>query len=375
MSRYTSLGMFSGAGGLDLGFEQAGFDHLGAMDHDPWCVRTLTKNRPSWNVDEADAREWSWDGETDVLLAGPPCQGYSLGGNRQATDERNLLYREVIRVARATRPRVVVVENVLNLRTLIHPETGKPFDEQIATDLGTISADGYEVFFGVFRMDGYGVPQTRRRIVFVAFRDGAPPGYSLPSPLGCESVRPWLYDIGQGEKVDLPNHRPEWGFRSSVHVATGAPFNPSEEAVIVRFSRTASDGSPVRTFDRPFPAIDTGTAWGWAQGNVTAERMEKSRAEGAKFVRNPNANVKLWRISASRLRAMTHREMARLQTFPDDWTFEGNANRDVQIQIGNAVPVRFAERLARNVEQALDCLRDGVAFHDESSRSLQLFSA
>ena len=218
MSRYTSVGMFSGAGGLDLGFEQAGFEHLAAMDHDPWAIRTLMKNRPGWNVDEADARDWAWDDEVDVLVAGPPCQGYSLGGNRQATDERNLLYREVLRVARDIRPRVVVIENVLNLRTLAHPETGRPFDQQIASDLEGITLEGYEVFYDIFRMAGFGVPQTRRRFVFVAFRDGAPRGYTLPKPNGAESIRPWLYDLGQGEHVDLPNHRPEWGFRSTVHV-------------------------------------------------------------------------------------------------------------------------------------------------------------
>jgi DNA (cytosine-5)-methyltransferase 1 len=364
MSQYTSLGMFSGAGGLDLGFEQAGFQHVAAMDFNRWCVRTLMKNRPSWTVDEADARAWSWTEGVDALIAGPPCQGYSLGGNRQATDDRNLLYKEVIRVARVIRPRVVVIENVLNLRTLRHPESGLPFDQQIASELTGISAEGYEVFYGVFRMDGFGVPQTRRRFVFVAFRESAPAGYALPAPSGSEPIRPWIHDLGVEERLDLPNHNPRWDFKSKVHVATGEPYDPAEEPVVVRFSRTASDGYPVRDFDRPFPAVDTATVWGWAQGNVSAARFEKDRGEEAKFVRNPKATVKLWRISASRLRSMTHREMARLQTFPDDWAFEGASLRDVQVQVGNAVPVVFARRLGENVSQALQALSKGVAFPD-----------
>lgn len=359
MSGLTSAGMFSGAGGLDLGFERAGFEHVAAMDYEAWCVRTLEHNRPTWRIDHADAREWDLTDQVDVLVAGPPCQGYSLGGKRDPEDDRNLLYREVVRVARETRPRVVVIENVLNLRTMVHPETGRLFPEQIVRELTQI---GYDVHHGVIRMDGHDVPQTRRRFVFVAFRDGAPEGYRLPQPGGGSTIRPWLHELGQTTRHDLPNHRPEWGFRSRVHDATGEEFDPSEEAVVVRFSRTASDGNPVRSFDRPFPAVDTATVWGWAQGHVTARRVERTRRPGDKFVRNAESTVPLWRISASRLRAMTPRELARLQTFPDDWVFEGTTQRDVQLQIGNAVPVNFATSLATNVAAALDVRRDEEDF-------------
>ena len=369
MTIYTSLGMFSGAGGLDLGLEQAGFVHLGAMDWEPWAVTTMRQNRPNWGVDEADARDWSFDGKPDVLIAGPPCQGYSLGGNRKATDERNDLYEQVLRIAQETTPRVIVIENVLNLRTLLHPTTGKPFDVQIAEDLSSI---GYEVHKGVFRMDGYGVPQTRRRWVFVAFKGHAPAGYHLPLPASTESVRNWVWDLGQGGGEGLPNHHPSWGFSSRVHTETGAPFD-DEPAVIVRFSRTASDGHPVRSFDTPFPAVDTATVWGWAQGNVEARRELPDRRI-AKGVRNPESTVKLWRISASRLRVMTHRELARIQTFPDEWVFAGGtALRDIQMQIGNAVPVGFARRLGENIQKALRALDHSRPFEQTDGAQLSLF--
>jgi DNA (cytosine-5)-methyltransferase 1 len=83
--------------------------------------------------------------------------------------------------------------------------------------------------------------------------------------------------------------------------------------------------------------------------------VEKDRTR-EKYIRNPDADVTLWRVSASRLRSFTHREYARLQTFPDDWVFEGSNKRDVQLQIGNAVPVRFAEVIARTVWRSLDAL-------------------
>lgn len=367
---YSLLGMFSGAGGLDLGFEQAGFEHVRAMDWAAPAVQSLRINRPSWGVDQADAREWSYSDEVDVLIGGPPCQGYSLGGKRNAQDERNDLYEQVLRVARETNPRAIVIENVLNLRTLLHPETGRAFSDQIAHDL---TALGYEVFCDVFRVDGYGVPQTRRRWIFVAFRGSAPAGYHLPQPQGSETVRPWLADLADGEPKRLANHNPSWDFQSTVHEATGELFNPEERPLIARFSRTASDGNPIRSLDQVFPAVDTATVWGWVQGNVHAERVVKDRVNG-KFIRNPDATAKLWRISASRMRAMTARELARLQTFPDDWEFVGGGSlRDIQMQIGNAVPVEFARRIGESVLAGLEALDTGKPFAAEEGALLTLF--
>lgn len=371
-SRYTVLSMFTGAGGLDIGFERRGFHHLQAVDIDPWCVRTLRLNRPDWHVVLGDARSFDPPGgeSPDVLLAGFPCQGFSLGGNRDEADERNTLYQEVVRVARAARPRVVVIENVLNLRTMRVPDTGRPFADQIA---GAMRAIGYTVFYDVFKVCHYGAPQTRRRFVFLAFRERPPAGYRLPPPGLVTTIRPFLYDLAQGGGQGLPNHDPQWGFRSAVHTETGEAFDPTEEVVPVRFSRTASDGHPVRTFDAPFPAVDTATVWGWAQGNIQVARFHKDRESG-KHIRNPDATVTLWRVSASRLRSFTHREYARLQTFPDDWQFLGGNKRDIHLQIGNAVPVRFAEALAEHVHETLDAMGEGLPMPQHNvSHNLALF--
>ncbi len=129
----------------------------------------------------------------------------------------------------------------------------------------------------------------------------------------------------------------------------------NERAIPVRLSRTASEGTPIRDFESPFPAIDTATVWGWAIGNVTAERIDKDR-DNAMYVRNPDSTAKLWRIKASKLRSFTAREYARIQTFPDDWVFYGNNKRELQLQIGNAVPVRFAKRIALKVREALEVM-------------------
>ncbi len=364
---YTVLSLFSGAGGLDLGFEAQGFELLEAIDINPWCVQTLQKNRPEWKVILRDIRSYSpkTAAQPDVLIAGVPCQGFSLGGNRQENDCRNLLYKEVLRIAKICQPRVILIENVLNLRTIRAPDTKRLFTDEIAGDLQQM---GYKAFYDIFKMCYYGVPPTRRRFIFIAFRETPPLGYFLPQPGTLTTIREFLYELAQGNETNLPNHNPVWGFKSKVHVETGEPFNLNEDVVPVRLSRTASDGNPIRSFDAPFPAIDTATIWGWAQGNVVADRYSKDRKNG-QFVRNPQSTVTLWRVEASRIRAFTHREYARLQTFPDDWVFAGGNKRDIHEQIGNAVPVRFAEYLAENIRMALECLDGGLTFWDFSDRS------
>ena len=359
VSRYNFLGLFSGAGGLDVGFEKAGFRHTQSSDILPYAVKTLRHNRPNWDVVQCDVREYCprLRGEIDVLLAGFPCQGFSLGGKRTETDARNALYREVVRMTKEIRPRVVVMENVLNLRTMRHPLTRRPFAEQIAAEMAEI---GYTTRFDFFRVSHFGAPQTRRRFIFVAYPNDSLRHFRFPTPEGETPIREFLYDLGQGGGGELPNHDPHWGFDSFVHTENGGVFDSGCVAVPVRLSRTASEGNPVRSFDQPFPAVDTATVWGWALGHVQAIRVNKDRQDAAAmFVRNPQSTARLWRIRADHLRPFTVREYARLQTFPDDWEFCGDNKRELQLQVGNAVPVAFARRIALSVREALE-VADGL---------------
>lgn len=359
-TQYTFLSLFSGAGGLDLGFEKAGFIHVESSDILEVAVNTLRHNRPQWRVIQQDISDYkpNFGREIDVLLAGFPCQGFSLGGKREASDIRNYLYRHVIRITNQIKPRIVVMENVLNLRTMKHPETGKPFADQIASELAEI---GYTTMYKSFKVAEYGVPQTRRRFIFIAYRDPKLAAYTFPKPAKLTVIRDFIYDLGQDLSISLPNHNPIWGFKSYAHTETHAPHGGSDIAVPVRFSRTASEGNPIRDFDSPFPAVDTATVWGWALGNVNANRIQKDRTD-AMYVRNPDSNAKLWRISASKLRPFTAREYARLQTFPDDWVFIGGNKRDIQLQIGNAVPVVFAKKIALSVREILEITDSKRAF-------------
>ncbi len=368
---YTFLGLFAGAGGLDLGFELAGFNHTESNEILDYAVNTLQLNRPDWDIIHGDVREYTpkFKKGLDVLLAGFPCQGFSLGGNRDESDERNTLYKEVVRIANIMQPRVIVMENVLNLRTMKHPETGKPFAQQISDEL---SAIGYTTKFDFFRVSEHGVPQTRRRFIFIAFKGDSLKHFRFPKPEKDTAIKNFIFDLGQNLNIKLPNHNPEWGFKSYAHKETGQPFDSSEFAIPVRLSRTASEGNPIRDFKSPFPAIDTATVWGWAIGNVIADRIDKDR-ENAMYVRNPESTAKLWRIKASKIRSFTAREYARLQTFPDDWVFYGNNKRELQLQIGNAVPVIFAKRIAMRVRQALEVLDGQSEVLVEEGEQMMIF--
>lgn len=371
--QYSVLSLFSGAGGLDIGFAQAGFIHTECVEIDAHSVATLALNRPDWNVYCGDVRGYTPPKNSiDVLIGGPPCQGFSLGGKRDAGDERNELFLQMVRIAKEVKPRVIVIENVLNLRTMYAPWSGRNFAEEIALQFTTI---GYSVLFDTFKLCHFGVPQTRRRFIFIAVLGSFPVGYQLPTPEPeATTIRNFLFDLANNDHIVLPNHVPEWGFTSQVHTNLNLPnaeIAGNAEILPIRISRTGSDGHPIRSFDQPFPAVDTATVWGWGKGTLHAERKEKDRLTG-KHVRNPEANVKLWRITADQMRIFTHREYARLQTFPDNWTFKGENKRDIHKQIGNAVPVEFAKRIALNVREMLNALDARQLFTPKVQASKQL---
>lgn len=373
--KYSFASYFCGAGGLDIGFDNAGFEHIFSNDIDSASTKTIEVNKPRWDVKCCDVRDVSAINiKSDVLCAGFPCQGFSLGGHREITDPRNELYNEAIRLTKESKPRVVIFENVLNLRKMTF-DNSVSAAETIANALESI---GYEVFYNSFRVSFYGAPQTRRRFIFVAFRDGAPANYHLPLPDSEEAtIDSYLRDLAFDSLLPKPkltkiiNHEYSWGFASKVHsFRYENPFECDAQSIVpLRLSRTASDGNPVRSFNKPLQALDTGTIWGWGAGKVEAERVSIDRND-SKHTRNRNSRQPLWRITSDCMRRFSNRELARVQTFPDTWKFIGLRGNDIQKQIGNAVPVSFALRIAENIQKALSVLDDGGIFADTKMKSI-----
>lgn len=272
------LSLFTGAGGLDLGLERAGFTVIEAVERDRDCIETLRRNRPHWPITCADIRRYEPVGEPDVIAAGLPCQGYSVSGRRCAEDPRNQLYQEVLRVTDALRPFIVLIENVPGMRWMKPPSRKHTFMQKITRAFRSL---GYSVRSAELDLSYHGVPQRRRRIFIIAALATVPRDI-FPSPdeqRAC--IRTFLYP-------------------------------PHPDATIGRLGWRGSGTYPL---DEPAPTVDTGgLAW-----VIQDERQPLDVAE-----------------------------LARLQTFPEEWGFAGRP-KSVRAQIGNAVPTLFAERLGRRL--------------------------
>jgi DNA (cytosine-5)-methyltransferase 1 len=311
--RLTVISLFSGGGGLDLGFERAGCDVVECVDNDPESCKTLRFNRPDWNVFEGDIREYHppEDG-ADLVIGGPPCQGFSMAGKGNPSDPRNFLWQEYFRIVKAARPAALVVENVSGLK---HQRNG----DHLSGIIEALEEYGYKFAVGVLNAADFGVPQTRRRLFVIGMRDRQS---TLPAPAVSEyqTVRDAIEDLVSTEDADF-NHKPN---RHAPHVVKRwSKLKPGEEDPGYRRSRL--------DFDKPSHTIRAGGGYG-------------PRGDHLAGFHPP--------IHPSLPRQLTVREAARIQSFPDDWIFQGSKTAQGR-QVGNAVPVRMAEAVAKHVVSLL----------------------
>lgn len=295
--------MFSGAGGLDLGLIRAGHEIVWANDADEDCVRTYRRNIGEHIVAGDIRRITARDiPDADLVVGGFPCQGFSCANLlRSEADDRNELYLQFLRVLRVKRPRYFLAENVRGLLSL----SGGRVMEMILSDF---RGAGYHVDYQVFDTADYGVPQRRRRVIIIGrrldFADGLWPAF--PAPTHAEDPAPtqqkWV-SIGAALK-GIPE--PE--------MALGIPNHVCSRYKVTNRNFT---GHRRTDPDRPSPTI---LARGNGKGGVCA-------------LQHPGNH-----------RRLSVRESAIIQTFPSDFEFVGSLNSTYR-QVGNAVPVLFAQRL------------------------------
>lgn len=312
---YRVVSLFTGAGGLDIGFERTGADVLVCVDNDPEACKTLRHNRPDWPVFEGDIREFDpapFAG-ADLVVGGPPCQGFSSAGKQNPDDPRNFLWREYLRVVEVVRPEAVLLENVAAMSY----QRNEGHLHNIAEALRAV---GYSVCVQILNAADYGVAQERRRLFLLGLLHRRP---SLPEPHG-GPVRTVAEAIGDLVGKVLPdlNHVP----------------NQHAPKVVSRWDRLAyGEVDPnyrrARLYpDRPSHTIRAGGGYG-PRGNHLAGFHPP--------------------IHYSLPRQLTVREAARLQSFPDEWVFQGSKTAQGR-QVGNAVPPLMAEAVARHVLALLD---------------------
>lgn len=357
----TIIDLFAGCGGFTEGFRQAGFEPVFAVERDPAAASTYVQNfGPHVVCEDISNVDLESIPRADVVIGGPPCQGFSQLGTRDPDDPRNFLWREYARVVDHVQPAVFVLENV--------PRFLKSDQFELMADLTAAGGllEGYELVAAVVNAADYGVPQVRRRAIVIGSRVGTP---SIPTPThGDGSLWPWSnlrsalegipFETGPADLPErrLPNGVPGPFKAPEIHLGR----NPTEIS-LKRYNLVPPGGN---RFDLPYelqPACwqkkPTGTTdvmgrLEWDRPAVTI-RTEFFKPEKGRYL-HPQ-----WDPEESALRVnrpITHWEAARIQGFPDDFVWCGT-KIEIARQIGNAVPVGMAKAIAQHISSSL---LDGV---------------
>lgn len=298
---FTHVSLFSGAGGLDIGFDRAGLHTIWAndIDHDACETHRLWSNAVVYEGDIGKV-DFNLIPSSDVISGGFPCQGFSLAGSRRIDDSRNSLYRHFVRLVEEKQPKVFVAENVRGLLSL---GEGKIVNAILAD----FSDKGYDVTLNLVNAADYGVPQDRIRVILVGIRKDLNGCFCFPEPV---SVRVSLRDVIGG----MPEP------------------DPSEVCVEAYSSRYMS-----RNRKR-----------NWEQQSFTIPAMAKQVPLHPSSPEMIQEERDLWRFGVGTTRRFSYKEVAAIQTFPKDMVFFGNLKSKYK-QIGNAVPVRLAQEIGKAI--------------------------
>lgn len=309
-SQINFIDLFSGAGGLSQGFKQAGFNKIMSVEVDDDASNTIRRNFPESHhfegkiedLSDAEIRKIVGDRTVHIVCGGPPCQGFSVAGLRNPHDPRNQLFKEFVRVVNVVKPWFVVLENVPGILTM---QNGDVYRE-ILRQFGLV---GYEdMSVRILEAATFGVPQLRTRAVFVGNRFG------LKNPYPKEQFNKEEYRSIESAIDDLKDHPRD----ATINHEWTAHSKKFEE----RISKVQPGGSLYETFRDAYKRQYKGVP------SMTAKENHGGT-----------------HIHYEKNRVLSARELARLQTFPDNFIFEGTMKR-AYWQIGNAVPCILAKNIA-----------------------------
>ena len=317
---------FSGAGGLDRGFENAGFEIVYANEYDKAIWATYRHNFPNTRLDERSIVDINNDevDDCDGMIGGPPCQSWSeAGALRGIDDARGQLFFEYIRILEGKRPLFFLAENVSGI--LFNRHQGA--FEQI---LGHFAHLGYNVSYGLLNANHYGVPQDRERVIIVGYL--AQIGKFFEPPVEV-TPRPTLEAIRDLADCACPAGEKNYS-RGPLPVS-------NHEYMTGGFSTIFMSRNRVRPYSKPSFTIQAGGRHAplhpQAPEMVSIGKDQRAFVEGAEHL----------------YRRLTVRECARVQTFPDNHLFVYSKVADGYKMVGNAVPVTFAENLAKRIKADL----------------------
>jgi len=323
------VSLFSGCGGLDLGFKNAGFNIVWANEYDKDIWETYERNHPETylcrkSVCDVDSSEIP---DCIGIIGGPPCQSWSEGGaQRGINDKRGQLFFDYIRILKDKKPLFFLAENVSGMLQDRHHEALEDLKHRFMQA-------GYTLSFNIVNAWEYGVPQDRERVLFVGYRNDLNKTFKMPSPIPVDE-RTTLRDA-IGDLVTVPPGQRKNGL---VEVTTPLTF-PNHEYMTGGFSSIYMSRNRVRSWDEPSFTIQAGGRQ--SPLHPQAPKMHKVSENHFIFVHG----------SEDLYRRLSVRESARIQTFPDDfiWYYKNIAHG--YKMIGNAVPVLLAEVVARQIRK------------------------
>lgn len=331
------VSLFSGCGGLDLGFETAGFDIVWAndFDSDAQAVYRL-------NIGEIDGRDIMSVGEEDIpdcdiLTAGFPCQPFSNAGNRKGVhDSRGMLYKECLRIIEKKMPKVIVFENVKGLLSTKYID-GRKLVDVIVEDLANMNGIGYNVDYKLINASDYGVPQNRQRVLFIGIRKDLNIDFVFPKKMDKKGLT-------VGDILEMPDDVPnqvDWplspqAMEMIAYIPEGGSWKDVPyEHLAPRFRKIRDNMKKYHSpnFYRRF-----------ARNEICGTMTASAQPENCGIV-HPVEN-----------RRFTIREVARIQTFPDDFIFIDDNMKNITAMykvIGNAVPVKMANAIATAIKEQI----------------------
>ena len=322
------VSLFSGAGGLDKGFEKAGFSTIWANEYDKEIWSTYRANFPETHLDKRSITNVNETEvpECDGIIGGPPCQSWSEAGSlRGIQDKRGRLFFDFIRLLEAKRPLFFLAENVSGMLAQRHSEALQGIQK-------LFSEAGYDLFFKLLNAKDYGVPQDRKRVFFVGFRNDLNINYQFPSPLTEK------YDLSMTIKdlqhTVLPAKDKNYTNGTSCSVA-------NHEYMTGGFSSIFMSRNRVRAWDEQSFTIQAGGR----HAPIHPQAPKMRFIEQNKRVFEPNFEHLYRRLSV--------RECARIQTFPDDHIFIYDKIAAGYKMVGNAVPCELGFQVARSIKEAL----------------------
>lgn len=341
--KYNVLDLFCGCGGLSLGFEEAGYNVLLGIDIWEDALKTYAYNHKHSKtlcadmsiLHGEDVKDIIGDNSVDVIIGGPPCQGFSIAGKRIVNDDRNKLYKGFVRMVEYFKPKAFVMENVPNILSI----GDGAVRETIINDFKSL---GYTVETKVLTASDYGVPQNRRRAVFVGLTKG---NFDFDIPMVAEKV------TTKEALSDLPEQSIEDGGKYSVESTSGyqklmrinsiGVYNhevTQHNEQTVKIISMVPDGGNYKDLPKEFQET--------RKVHIAWTRLNSKRPSITIDTGHRHHFHYKWN------RVPTVRESARIQSFPDDFIFLCSKTSQYK-QVGNAVPPLMAKAIAEQLKKQL----------------------